>query len=87
MTEAAKRASDAAAAAGVNGHAMALRWTMYHSILSGEHGDAVILGASSLQQLEDNLDAIEAGPLTQDLVELVNGVWDSVQEEAASYHL
>lgn len=31
--------------------------------LQGTHGDTVILGASSLEQLEENLVATEEGPL------------------------
>ncbi|KAL1594339.1 hypothetical protein SLS60_010099 [Paraconiothyrium brasiliense] len=87
LIEAAGRVADMAKAAGIGGHDVALRWVMYHSILSGKHGDAVILGCSSVRQMEANLNAIDAGPLSNDLVEVINGVWDVVKEHAASYHL
>ncbi|KAF2443244.1 aflatoxin B1 aldehyde reductase member 2 [Karstenula rhodostoma CBS 690.94] len=76
-----------AAAAGIGGHDVALRWVMYHSILDGRRGDAVILGCSSVRQMEANLDAVAAGPLSAELVAVINGVWDVVREDAASYHL
>ena len=60
---------------------------MYHSILDGAKGDGVVLGASSVEQLGKNLDAIEAGPLSDELVGLVEEVWDSVKGEAADYCL
>jgi len=76
-----------ASAKGIAGHDVALRWTMYHSILSGAHGDAVILGCSSVRQMEANLDAVRAGPLSEDLVRVIDGVWDVAAEHAAAYHL
>ncbi|KAE8383101.1 NADP-dependent oxidoreductase domain-containing protein [Aspergillus bertholletiae] len=84
---AAQTVADAGAAAGLSGHELALRWTIYHSALSREHGDAVIIGASSLSQLIQNLDAVEAGPLNGELARLVGDVGDLVRGEAAVYHL
>lgn len=86
LLAAAKRISDAANAAGLDGHAVALRWTVYHSILTAADGDAVILGVSSLAQLQANLDAVATGPLERDLVDLVDEVWMAVQGEAAEYY-
>ncbi|KAF2742520.1 Aldo/keto reductase [Sporormia fimetaria CBS 119925] len=87
ILSAASRVAKRAAAAGIGGHAVALRWVMYHSILSGAHGDKVILGASRVSQLEENMDAVDAGPLDDDLVEAMNGVWEFVKDSAAPYHL
>ncbi|KAF5863289.1 hypothetical protein ETB97_010411 [Aspergillus alliaceus] len=84
---AAQRTAKAAEAAGISGHALALRWTIYHSALSYQHGDAVLIGASSLAQVEANLDAVEAGPLDEELVDLVNQVGELVGNESAPYHL
>ena len=90
LIRAAERVSEAAEAAGLSGHAVALRWTVYHSALSARYGDAVILGASSAGQLERNLEAVEAGPLDEDLAHLINSVWledEEVRKEAGKYHL
>jgi aflatoxin B1 aldehyde reductase len=86
ITAASERVQAAANAAGITGHAAALRWTIYHSHLDAKYGDAVIIGASSAKQLETNLDIIDAGPLPNELAEVVAGIWDDVKEETAKYH-
>jgi aflatoxin B1 aldehyde reductase len=42
---------------------IALRWMSHHSLLKKEHGDAVIIGASSTKHIEQNLIDLEKGPL------------------------
>ncbi|KAK5205467.1 hypothetical protein LTR72_007024 [Exophiala xenobiotica] len=64
---------------GISGHAAALRWTTWHSQLGAEYGDAVIVGASKLSQLKENMDILEQGPLPESLVETMNGVWEDVR--------
>lgn len=56
-------------------------------MLDGAKGDAVVLGASSLEQAERNLEAVEAGPLEEGMVGLVEGVWECVRGEAEEYCL
>ena len=68
-----------AARYGITGHAAALRWTTWHSELGAEYGDSVIIGASKLGQLRENLDILEQGPLPEPLVETINGVWEDVK--------
>ena len=53
-----------------------LRWLKYHSILGAE--DGVILGASSTEQMEENLKACEAGPLPNAVVEGFEDLWVQV---------
>jgi len=65
---------------------VALRWTLYHSLLSGEYNDGVIVGCSSLQQMEQNLTYIDQGPLPKHLVEEMEMVWQSVKGVGPSYH-
>lgn len=57
---------------------MALRWTMHHGILSHDHGDSVIIGASSAAQLESNLDMIEQGPLPDDVVSALEALYQEL---------
>ncbi|RMZ77776.1 hypothetical protein DV737_g4240, partial [Chaetothyriales sp. CBS 132003] len=64
---------------GITGHAAAIRWTTWHSELGAEYGDAVIIGASKLDQLAENLDILEQGPLPEPLVETMNSVWEDVK--------
>ncbi|MEU7798945.1 aldo/keto reductase [Micromonospora arborensis] len=63
----------------------ALRWLVHHSALDGEHGDGIILGASSLDQLQQNLDAVAVGPLPDDIIatiehaaEITRPVWPPI---------
>lgn len=54
-----------------------LRWLMHHSALGAE--DAVILGGSSAEQLEENLKACEAGPLPESTAEAFEAMWKEVK--------
>jgi hypothetical protein len=59
-----------------------LRWAIHHSALSGEHGDAVVIGASKIKQLKENLEICDAGPLPKEVVDTIDGVWLSVKDKA-----
>ncbi|KAI3391937.1 hypothetical protein diail_6607 [Diaporthe ilicicola] len=63
---------------GISGHAAALRWTSFHSILDQKLGDAIILGASTVDQLKQNLDILEEGPLPQEVADSIEGVYSYV---------
>ena len=64
---------------GISGHAAALRWTAWHSELAAEEGDALIIGASTQAQLEENMDILEQGPLPEALLQVMAGMWDDVR--------
>ena len=72
---------------GLTGHEVALRWALHHSILDGKLGDAIIIGASSLGQLEENLEICKAGPLPVHLVQMVDEMGERVRESAPPYSL
>ncbi|XP_072465208.1 aflatoxin B1 aldehyde reductase member 2-like [Notamacropus eugenii] len=63
----------------------ALRWMYHHSQLQGACGDAVILGMTSLQQLQQNLAAVEEGPLEPGVVKAFDKAWNLVAHECPSY--
>ncbi len=67
--------------AGVGRAELAYRWVSWHSPLKREHGDALIIGAGSLEQLEETLVGIEAGPLSNEAVQGVQEVWDLVKDQ------
>lgn len=71
-----------AQAEGISGHAAALRWTMYHSALKPEYGDAVVIGVLKAEQLSQNLDYAEAGPLSASLAQKSEEVWKSSKKDA-----
>lgn len=70
---------------GIGGHAAALRWTVYHSILDKDCGDSILVGASSPAQLESNLDMIEAGPLPGDVVAAMDAVYAQAGDQVPYY--
>lgn len=74
--------NDIAADAGVTKAALAYRWVSFHGALNPEFGDAIIIGASSRQQLEQTLESLEAGPLDEKTVQRIEGVWDKVKHIA-----
>ncbi|CAK7200348.1 hypothetical protein SEUCBS139899_003040 [Sporothrix eucalyptigena] len=71
----------AAKAEGVSAAELAYRWDAHHSILSGEHGDALIVGASSLDQLGETLKWVKKGKLSDAAVAAIEEVWESVKDE------
>jgi len=52
-----------------------LRWLAHHSALKEELHDAIIIGASSTAQLEQNLVDLEKGPLPEEIVQALNDGW------------
>jgi len=63
----------------------AYRWLAHHSCLDAARGDAVILGASSLAQLEQNLDAFREPSLSPVIVAAFEAAWDTASFAAPDY--
>jgi len=77
----------AAQAAGMTTAEAALRWVSHHSGLKREQGDAVIAGASSAAQLEQNLNYLEGGPLPDAVVQAFDKAWATVKGVSGPYHM
>ena len=58
---------------GISGSEACLRWIFYHSSL-GDH-DGVVLGASKVSQVTQNLQDISKGPLPAGIVEKIDVIW------------
>ncbi|KAJ7200023.1 Aldo/keto reductase [Mycena pura] len=71
--------------AGLTMAEVALRWVNHHSLMRREHGDAVIIGASSLAHIEQNLVDLEKGPLPEDVVRALDEAWADVKVHATNY--
>jgi aflatoxin B1 aldehyde reductase len=54
-----------------------LRWVAFHSKLGPQ--DAIIFGSSTIEQIEQNIAAVGKGPLPEDIVKALNGIWEAVQ--------
>ncbi len=68
--------------AGISEAALAYRWITYHSTLKKENGDAVIMGATKISQLEETLENIERGPLDEKTAKKADDIWNKVEQEA-----
>ena len=62
---------------GINSIEAVLRWLSHHSQLGPD--DGIILGASKTGQLERNVEAIRMGPLPQQVVQEIEGVWAALE--------
>ena len=63
----------------------AFRWIYNHSALDGARGDAVVLGASRLEQVATNLELSRAQPLHQDVVTFMDDWWKSTKHLCPQY--
>jgi aflatoxin B1 aldehyde reductase len=61
-----------------------LRWLMHHSILGND--DGVILGASSAEQMEENITACEGGPLPKRVADGFEQAWTRFHGAGYSQH-
>ena len=60
---------------------LALNWLLYHTAT-----DCVILGASRIEQLQENLKAMEDGPLTAETVAACDGIWAKLRGVTPQYN-
>lgn len=61
------------------------RWLAFHSMLRGERGDAILIGASRLQHLKQNLEAVKAGPLPGEMLPVFERAWESTKGDSPEY--
>lgn len=62
-----------------------LRWLMHHSMLKAERGDAVILGASKLSHLTQNIEAAGKGALPEAVSDAFRQAWDVCKKDSPAY--
>jgi len=60
-----------------------LRWMKHHSGLEAK--DGIILGASRIEHLEQNLEELTKGPLPQVMVEAFEDAWEKVKPMSSTY--
>lgn len=61
------------------------RWLAYHSMLDADRGDAILIGASRLSHLKQNMEAVKAGPLSNDMIEAFETVWTITKGDSPEY--
>lgn len=67
---------------------LAYRWVKYNSPLKEEYGDAIIVGASRVEQLRETFTELAKGPLSAKAEEAIDGIWKKIEHEAPldNYH-
>ena len=64
----------------------ALRWVVHHSALKVKDGnDGIIIGVSSLEQLDANLTDLEKGPLPEAVVKALDEAWAINKADTVAY--
>ncbi|KAI0110639.1 aflatoxin B1 aldehyde reductase member 2 [Hypoxylon sp. NC0597] len=77
---------EAAETRGLNPLEVAIRWLVHHSKLQiRERKDGIVIGFSNLQQLRDNLDYLEKGPLDKELLEVLEQAWRESKGDMETY--
>ncbi|KAH9434711.1 hypothetical protein MCOR02_003676 [Pyricularia oryzae] len=73
---------DLAAEEGVSRAELAYRWTLHNSKLSSAHGDALVIGARTPEQLREVVAWLAKGPLSQSVAEKIDVLWESIKDDA-----
>ncbi|KAF8936923.1 hypothetical protein BGZ58_003525 [Dissophora ornata] len=82
--EAVKNVENAASGHGMTLIESALRWMKHHSGLGPN--DGIVIGASSIKHLEDNLRDLEKGPLPKQVVDVMAEAWEHVKVVSPPYY-
>lgn len=61
------------------------RWLAYHSMLKAERGDAVLIGASKLSHLQQNMETLKAGPLPEEVLAAFEEAWTLTKGDSPEY--
>ena len=63
----------------------AYRWLAYHSMLKADRGDAIIVGASRLSQLVQNMETLQKGELPEEITAAIDEAWEVCRLDAPEY--
>lgn len=61
------------------------RYLAYHSMLKAQRGDAIIIGASKMSHLLQNLASVQAGPLPGNVLEAFEQAWAITKADSPEY--
>jgi len=76
---------DACADSGLKPVAVAMSWLINHSRMDAARGDGIILGASSLDHLRQNLAACEQAPLDASILDILDRGWEIIKPDCFRY--
>ena len=61
------------------------RWMAYHSMLREDRGDGIIIGASKLNHLQQNMSTVKAGPLPDGILTAFEEAWTVCRPDCPEY--
>ncbi len=61
------------------------RWLAFHSMLNDKRGDGIIIGISKITQLQQNMSAVQNGPLPEEVVYAFEKAWELCRPDAPEY--
>ncbi|WP_315122281.1 aldo/keto reductase [uncultured Clostridium sp.] len=63
----------------------AYRWLAFHSCLDINNGDGILIGASNIEQLMQNILLLESGPLPDKIVASFDAAWQETKSDSPQY--
>lgn len=67
---------------GCTGAELAYRWVSHNSALKADLGDAIIIGASSTEQINQTVAGLKKGHLSKKACEKIEEIWHKIKNEA-----
>ena len=62
-----------------------MRWLVSHSLLDAKQGDGIILGATRIEHLTDNMAACDQVPLDQSIIDIFDQGWEVIKPNCFKY--
>lgn len=63
----------------------AYRWLVNHSMIKSELGDGILLGASRIEQMKQNMVAATKGELPQSILDAMDSAWEIAKPDSPAY--
>ncbi len=63
----------------------AYRWLVNHSCMDASLGDGILLGASRLEQMTQNMEAASKGVLPQSILDAMDAAWEIAKPDSPAY--
>ena len=63
----------------------AYRWLAFHSCMDASKGDGILLGASRMEQMMQNMATVGKGQLPQGILDAMNAAWEIARPDSPAY--
>ena len=63
----------------------AYRWLAFHSCMDASKGDGILLGASRMEQMMQNMAAAEKGELPLSILDTMDAAWEMARPDSPAY--